>query len=101
MSDSEVQAEVLAKAGELQGREARLLAAQEVVLRQAAQVEADAVSHAAEASAAISRLRVECAHQLAGEAKRQEEAGKAKVEAEAELAAAQVQLCSHVGAQLC
>jgi hypothetical protein len=90
---SRAQARLLARAEEMEGREARLQAAQEAALRRGAEAEAEHAGRTEEAGAAVARLQAEAAAQLEAEGRRREAAQRERAEAEAELAAAQVRCC--------
>jgi hypothetical protein len=78
------------KAEELEGREARLLAAEEATLRHKEDLEAAGAARSHEAQAAIARLQAEFSHQLAVEAARGSELAIQRTTAQQELESAQV-----------
>lgn len=81
------------KAEEFEGREARLLAAEEATLRHKDELEAEGAKKSHEAQAAIARLQAEFSHQLAVEAARGSELAIQRSTAQQELESAQV--CIH------
>eukprot|EP00892_Ulva_mutabilis_P010632 jgi/Ulvmu1/7941/UM004_0174.1 len=83
--------QLLQKAEELEGREARLVAAEAAALRQRVELERTHGRHAAEASAAIGRLQAEFAHRLQLEQRRTEELLQQRGDAAAELQDAQAE----------
>jgi hypothetical protein len=91
-----LQSQVLSKAEVLETRETRLQAAEEAALRRWEELAVEDAARVAEGCAAVARLQTECAHQLEGERRRLSEAAERRVDAEAELEAAEVRYCCYL-----